>query len=239
MKTWGETLIGGEKKTGWSSITWFQEFQKHFFSLNLSKQTRYSASQMTLPSVNRRPVMWNALPGVRAEPQNLSSREPTEEKGFDMAKLNSGSPGCRAVALAGKYLSGLSLPGLTRGSGHRQRRMVAPRRRMMSSDGDVGKTPLLLHQQDSLGCLSAADRHAPTNRNLIYRDVRAFLSEVGGDPREARYWLTQFQRATATQSPAFAVLEVDWDFLEINLCFCHFWEYLTLFFLSYEVIFKG
>uniref|UniRef100_H3D0R6 N-acetylglutamate synthase, mitochondrial n=1 Tax=Tetraodon nigroviridis TaxID=99883 RepID=H3D0R6_TETNG len=48
----------------------------------------------------------------------------------------------------------------------------------------------------------------PTSRNLIYRDVRAFLSEVGGDPREARYWLTQFQSATATQSPAFAVLEV-------------------------------
>lgn len=64
------------------------------------------------------------------------------------------------------------------------------------------------HQQDSLGCMSAADRHAPPSRHLIYRDVRAFLSEVGGDPREARYWLTQFQRATATQSPAFAVLEV-------------------------------
>lgn len=48
---------GKKKKTGWSSITWFQEFQKHFFSLNLSKQTRYSASQMTLPSVTRRPVM--------------------------------------------------------------------------------------------------------------------------------------------------------------------------------------
>ncbi|TWW69466.1 N-acetylglutamate synthase, mitochondrial isoform X1 [Takifugu flavidus] len=128
-----------------------------------------------------------------------------------MAKLNSGSPGCRAVALAGKYLSSLTLPVLTRGSGQRQRRMAAPRRCMMSSDasGDAGKSPLLLHQQDSLGCLSPADRQAPTNRNLIYRDVRAFLSEVGGDPREARYWLTQFQRATATQSPAFAVLEVD------------------------------
>lgn len=149
-----------------------------------------------------------------------------------MAKLNSGSPGCRAVALAGKYLSGLSPPALTRGSGQRQRRMLAPRRRMMSSDVDVGKNPLLLHQQDSLGCLSAADRHAPTNRNLISRDVRAFLSEVGGDPREARYWLTQFQRATATQSPAFAVLEVDWDFLEINSCLCHFLEYLTLFFFK-------
>lgn len=80
---------------------------------------------------------------------------------------------------------------------------------MMSSDvsGDAGKNVQLL-QQDSLGCLSAADRHAPPSRNLIYRDVRAFLNEVGGDPREARYWLTQFQSATATQSPAFAVLEV-------------------------------
>lgn len=137
-------------------------------------------------------------------------RNPRSE-GSHMAKLNSGSPGCRAVALAGKYLSGLSLPALTRTSSQRQRRMFAPRRCMMSSDasGDAGQKPLLLHQQDSLGCLSAADRHAPTSRNLIYRDVRAFLSEVGGDPREARYWLTQFQRATATQSPAFAVLEVD------------------------------
>lgn len=127
-----------------------------------------------------------------------------------MAKLNSGSSGCRAVVLAGRYLSSPSPPALTRSSSQRQRRMFGPRRCMMSSDasGDAGKNALLLHQQDSLGCLSAADRHAPANRNLIYRDVRAFLNEVGGDPREARYWLTQFQSASATQSPAFAVLEV-------------------------------
>lgn len=53
-----------------------------------------------------------------------------------------------------------------------------------------------------------------SNRTLIYRDVKAFLSEVGGDPREARYWLTQFQRATSPQAPAFAVLELDHSVFE-------------------------
>lgn len=146
-------------------------------------------------------------------PQQSRQRRgpPPPPKGFNMAKLNSGSSGCRAVVLAGKYLSSPSPLALTRSSSQRQRRMFGPRRCMMSSDvsgGKAGKPAQQQQQQDSLGCLSAADRHAPANRNLIYRDVRAFLNEVGGDPREARYWLTQFQSATATQSPAFAVLEV-------------------------------
>lgn len=143
--------------------------------------------------------------------QSVSAGGPPPPKGFNMAKLNSGSSGCRAVVLAGKYLSSPSPLALTRSSNQRQRRMFGPRRCMMSSDvsGDAGKpAQQQQQQQDSLGCLSAPDRHAPANRNLIYRDVRAFLNEVGGDPREARYWLTQFQSATATQSPAFAVLEV-------------------------------
>lgn len=141
--------------------------------------------------------------------QSGRRRGPTSQRGFTMAKLNGGSSGCRAVILAGKYLSSPSPLALTRSSGQRQRRMFGPRRCMMSSDvsGDAGKKPQQ-QQPDSVLCLSASDRRVPTNRSLIYRDVRAFLDEVGGDPREARYWLTQFQSATAAQSPAFAVLEV-------------------------------
>lgn len=126
-----------------------------------------------------------------------------------MAKVNSGSSGCRAVVMAGKYLSSPPPPALTWSSSQRQRRMFGPQRRVMSSEaaGAGGKNAALT-QQEHLGYFSAADRHVQANRNLIYRDVKAFLNEVGGDPREARYWLTQFQRATSTQSPAFAVLEV-------------------------------
>uniref|UniRef100_A0A665V1H4 N-acetylglutamate synthase, mitochondrial n=1 Tax=Echeneis naucrates TaxID=173247 RepID=A0A665V1H4_ECHNA len=127
-----------------------------------------------------------------------------------MAKVHGGSSGCRAVVLAGKYLSSSSLPVMSRTSGQRQRRMFGPHRRMVSSDaaGTGGKTAALA-QQDHPAYSSAADRNVMANRTLIYRDVKAFLNEVGGDPREARYWLTQFQRATSAQCPAFAVLEVD------------------------------
>ncbi|XP_075888453.1 N-acetylglutamate synthase, mitochondrial [Nelusetta ayraudi] len=131
-----------------------------------------------------------------------------------MAKLNCSSSGCRAVVMAGKYLSSPAGPALGRGSpGQRQHRgMLGRQRRGLSSEAaGAGGKNAALSQLEPLGCLSALDRQTDrlANRNLIYRDVRAFLSEVGGDPREARYWLTQFQRATATQSPAFAVLEVD------------------------------
>ncbi|XP_029015205.1 N-acetylglutamate synthase, mitochondrial isoform X2 [Betta splendens] len=124
-----------------------------------------------------------------------------------MAKVNSGSSGCRAVVMAGKYLSS---PVLSRNSGDRQRRMFRPQRLMVSSEatGVRGKSAALA-QQEHQGYSSAAERHVLTKQNLVYRDVRAFLSEVGGDPREARYWLTQFQRASSAQSPAFAVIEVD------------------------------
>ena len=117
-----------------------------------------------------------------------------------MAKVNSGASGCRAMVKAGQYLS--SPAALTRSSGQRQRKMFGPQRRMMSADaaGTGGKAAALA-QQEQPGYLTA-------NLNLIYRDVKAFLNEVGGNPREARYWLTQFQRATSAQSPAFAVLEV-------------------------------
>ncbi|XP_074553649.1 N-acetylglutamate synthase, mitochondrial [Halichoeres trimaculatus] len=127
-----------------------------------------------------------------------------------MSKVNGGSSGCRAMVMAGKYLSGPSAPALTRSSVQRQRRMVCAQRRIMSSDSaSTGGKTAAVAQQEQPGYLSVADRHALANRNLIYRDVKAFLNEVGGDPREARYWLTQFQKATKAQSPAFAVMEVD------------------------------
>ncbi|XP_034750983.1 N-acetylglutamate synthase, mitochondrial [Etheostoma cragini] len=125
-----------------------------------------------------------------------------------MAKVNSGASGCRAMVKAGKYLSSPSSTSWY--SGQRQREMFSPQRRMASADaaGTGGKTAALA-QQEQLGYFSPTDRHMQANRNLIYRDVKAFLNEVGGNPREARYWLTQFQRASSAQSPAFAVLEVD------------------------------
>ncbi|XP_075999243.1 N-acetylglutamate synthase, mitochondrial [Genypterus blacodes] len=126
-----------------------------------------------------------------------------------MAKVNSGSSGCRAMVMAGKYLSNPTNPALARGSGQ-QRRMLRPQRRLGSSDAvTTGGKTVALAQQEFQGILSAADRHVLANRNLIYRDVKAFLNEMDGDPREARYWLTQFQRASSAQAPAFAVLEVD------------------------------
>ncbi|KAM4535184.1 N-acetylglutamate synthase, mitochondrial [Fundulus diaphanus] len=129
-----------------------------------------------------------------------------------MSKVNSGSAGCRAVVMAGKYLTG---PGrcstlIAGTSGQQRGRMRAPQCRTVSSTAArMGGRTAAVGQQETPGYFSAADRHVLANRNLIYRDVKAFLSEVGGDPREARYWLTQFQRATLAQSPAFAVLEVD------------------------------
>ncbi|XP_034567623.1 N-acetylglutamate synthase, mitochondrial [Notolabrus celidotus] len=128
-----------------------------------------------------------------------------------MSKVNGGSSGCRAVVMAGRYLSSPSAaPAVTRSSVQRQRRIICAQRRMMSSDpASTGGKAAAVAQQEQPGYLSAADRHALTNRNLIYRDVKAFLNEVGGDPREARYWLTQFQKANKAMSPAFAVLEVD------------------------------
>ncbi|KAM8845388.1 N-acetylglutamate synthase, mitochondrial isoform 2-T2 [Spinachia spinachia] len=125
-----------------------------------------------------------------------------------MAKVTSGASGCRAMVKAGRCLS---TPSLTRGpGGQRRREKLAPQPRTMSADAaSTGGNAVALAQHERPGGLSASDKRAPTNRNLIYRDVKAFLSEVGGNPREARYWLTQFQRATSAQSTAFAVLEVD------------------------------
>ncbi|XP_041832104.1 N-acetylglutamate synthase, mitochondrial [Melanotaenia boesemani] len=154
---------------------------------------------MKLSALGRAPAVSSA--GFRTAPA------------FSMSKVNSGSTGCRAMVMAGKYLASPNPPStsLKRSSSQQQqRRMFAPQRRMVSSDAANTRVRVpALAQQENLGYFSAADRHALASRNLIYRDVKAFLSEVGGDPREARYWLTQFQRTTTAQSPAFAVLEVD------------------------------
>lgn len=126
-----------------------------------------------------------------------------------MANVNRGSPGCRAVVMAGTYLSGPAAPAAVSRC-RQQRRMVGPWRRLVSSNaaGRGGKTAAAVaaHAPESPVYVSAAERHIPANWNLIYRDVKAFLNEVGGDPREARYWLTRFQSATGDS--AFAVIEV-------------------------------
>ncbi|KAM6957814.1 N-acetylglutamate synthase, mitochondrial [Aplochiton taeniatus] len=128
-----------------------------------------------------------------------------------MAKVNSGTSSCRAMVMAGKYLSHPS-PVFALQSTN-QRRMTKLQRRLVSSNaaGQGSKTAALAKQE--FPC-SATERHVLSNRTLIYRDVKAFLNEVGGDPREARYWLTQFQKASLAQAPAFAVLEVDRSLFE-------------------------
>ncbi|KAG9264391.1 N-acetylglutamate synthase, mitochondrial isoform X2 [Astyanax mexicanus] len=120
-----------------------------------------------------------------------------------MAKVNGGASGCRAIVIAGQLLS-RPTPLAQRHHGGQQR-LAKLQRRMMSGS----KTPAWTPQEAPGNSVSPTDRSAWSNRTLIYRDVKAFLNEVGGDPREARYWLTQFQRANRSQAPAFAVLEVD------------------------------
>ncbi|XP_059927259.1 N-acetylglutamate synthase, mitochondrial [Gadus macrocephalus] len=128
-----------------------------------------------------------------------------------MSTVNSSSTGRRAVVLAGRYWSQPAC------SPAPQRRMFRPPRRLVSSNaaGDGSKTVAWAQlQEDATGPLTTQDRHLRSHRTLIYRDVKAFLKEIGGDPREARYWLTQFQRASAAHAPAFAVLELDHSVFE-------------------------
>ncbi|XP_067228898.1 N-acetylglutamate synthase, mitochondrial [Chanodichthys erythropterus] len=124
-----------------------------------------------------------------------------------MAKVNSGSSGCRAMAMAGQFWTKPSALSQQR-SAHHQRRLVTVNQRMRSASaaGHWSKTPAWT-QQELLNNTSPTELNVWSNRTLIYRDVKAFLNQIGGDPREARYWLTHFQRAGL--SPAFAVLEVD------------------------------
>ncbi|XP_057673644.1 N-acetylglutamate synthase, mitochondrial [Corythoichthys intestinalis] len=111
-----------------------------------------------------------------------------------MANVNSGNSGCRAVVMAGKYLSKTSPLGMTKGL--QPRKISSSRRASSSHASGVAEKPVAHHFS------------ASAKTNLIYRDVKAFLSQVGGDPREARYWLGQFQRAASAKSP-FAVIEVE------------------------------
>ncbi|XP_077590953.1 N-acetylglutamate synthase, mitochondrial [Stigmatopora nigra] len=103
-----------------------------------------------------------------------------------MANVNSGHSGRRAVVLAGKYLSKTS-PQASTTKGFQPRTMSPPARASSSASRPFS---------------------ASAKSNLIYRDVKAFLGQIGGDPREARYWLGQFQRAASGNSP-FAVIEVE------------------------------
>ncbi|OCT60043.1 hypothetical protein XELAEV_18046062mg [Xenopus laevis] len=47
------------------------------------------------------------------------------------------------------------------------------------------------------------------DRSLVQRDIRLFLKECGGTPREARHWLAQFQELHSNYKKAFALIEVD------------------------------
>ncbi|KAK1877717.1 N-acetylglutamate synthase mitochondrial [Dissostichus eleginoides] len=125
-----------------------------------------------------------------------------------MAQVRSRQSGFRALlTTAGEQL--LWGPAFTRSSRKVQRHVFDPERGIGHSEaGSVAPRAAALaqkHQEEEQRLFS--DRQP--NMNLIHRDVKAFLREVGGNPREARYWLTQFQRASAAKSPAFAVLEVD------------------------------
>ncbi|XP_063071371.1 N-acetylglutamate synthase, mitochondrial [Engraulis encrasicolus] len=128
-----------------------------------------------------------------------------------MAKVNSGASSCRAMVMAGQLLS---KPSPLCQQNDRHQRFLKLQRRMMATNAAGRGSRITALAQPEMPSTVLLDRHGVSNRALIYRDVRAFLNEVGGDPREARYWLTQFQRASLSQAPAFAVLEVDESVLE-------------------------
>ncbi|KAK1160316.1 N-acetylglutamate synthase, mitochondrial [Acipenser oxyrinchus oxyrinchus] len=121
-----------------------------------------------------------------------------------MANVNPGSTSSRAVAMASHLLS---KPTVRTQQAHLGR--CVPKLRRQMSDlvvgGCSGNISLALPDEDK----PSAGRVLASSRSLIHRDVKAFLNQLGGDPREARYWLTQFQKCSASQSPAFAVMEVD------------------------------
>ncbi|XP_029110110.1 N-acetylglutamate synthase, mitochondrial [Scleropages formosus] len=125
-----------------------------------------------------------------------------------MAKVNRGTSGCRAMILAGQLLSKPSAP--DQRNHHHRRPPSTPQRPITGCHSSSSSSAAgLVSRTRAPGQAELRDRHAGPPRTLVYRDVKAFLSEVGGDPREARYWFTHFQRASLSQAPAFAVLEVD------------------------------
>ncbi|MGH0154786.1 UNVERIFIED_CONTAM: hypothetical protein FKN15_033526 [Acipenser sinensis] len=121
----------------------------------------------------------------------------------NMANVNPGSTSSRAVAMASHLLS---KPTVRTQQAHLGRSVPKLRRQMsdLAAGGYSGNISLPLPEEDK----PSAGRALASSRSLIHRDVKAFLNELGGDPREARYWLTRFQKCSASQSPAFAVMEV-------------------------------
>lgn len=59
-----------------------------------------------------------------------------------------------------------------------------------------------------------------SNRKLLHcsgwqqQDLRRFLEEIGTDPREARYWLRQFQNHESSPEQPFAVVQVDSEIMD-------------------------
>uniref|UniRef100_A0A3Q3DBB1 N-acetylglutamate synthase n=1 Tax=Hippocampus comes TaxID=109280 RepID=A0A3Q3DBB1_HIPCM len=113
-----------------------------------------------------------------------------------MATVKRGQSGYRAVVMAGQYLSTKSHLALPNGLQARGVTGDAPRRASSPGASRMARKTAARHFSLAGGAKA----------NVISRDVKAFLSQVGGNPREARYWLAQFQRAT---SSPFAVVEVD------------------------------
>ncbi|XP_034046197.1 N-acetylglutamate synthase, mitochondrial [Thalassophryne amazonica] len=127
-----------------------------------------------------------------------------------MSTLSGSSSCCRTAVVVGKYLSSPSTLVFVRSSGKQPRRVLGSQQRLVSSDAQCKRGKAAASAlRDFQGSFYTTDRHSLNNRSLIYRDVKVFLNEIGGDPKEARYWLTQFRREASGQTPAFAVLEVE------------------------------
>lgn len=130
-----------------------------------------------------------------------------------MGTLSSASAGSRAVLLASQLLSSTkpvsmpSLPG-AQASGFRQLSALSAggHCKLRSVPSPALAQALVQPQEEPSTPLVS---HHRATRSLIYRDVKMFLKEIGGDPREARYWLTQFQNASNSLNKLFAVVEVD------------------------------
>ncbi|XP_067869427.1 N-acetylglutamate synthase, mitochondrial isoform X2 [Heterodontus francisci] len=122
-----------------------------------------------------------------------------------MATASSASAGTRAVAKAGQFLSSKHVLGASSCA-------PVPGLRQLSTVKASG------HNNSRNSATQEADRSVPlvnhhrATRSLVYRDVKLFLNEIGADPREARYWLTQFQNAStgsSSNNKLFAMVEVD------------------------------
>ncbi|XP_067825062.1 N-acetylglutamate synthase, mitochondrial [Heptranchias perlo] len=124
-----------------------------------------------------------------------------------MATASSASAGSRAVARAGQFLSSKHVLIAAASSSSCT---PVPGLRQLSAVKASGHSKLRNAPLQELDRSVPLVNHHRATRSLVYRDVKMFLNEIGGDPREARYWLTQFQNATTGGSnKLFAVVEVD------------------------------